>query len=284
MKVAHKQNIRRVLAKVYGIFPSLKNSITILMYHSVNKNMPYSVTPEMFDYQMQILARDYYVLRICDLGELDSNAMLQSRKKIAVVTFDDGYIDNAQYALPILKKNGIRATFFICSGYVNKKLDITRKFINYLDLKPLTRTHLQDLVNNGMEIGAHTVTHSMLSKLDCWQQENELVSSKAWLEDAIGQKVVSFAYPYGWPRSFNSNTTKLVDKYFDYCCTTIWRSNRFSDITKLNMKALSRIRIDAFDTQRDFLNKLNGSWDYMAYIQLYAKIIEQDLRNCQVLS
>src|SRR5207253_879407 len=61
-----------------------------------------------------------------------------------------------------------------------------------------------------IEIGAHTVTHPMLSELSIDQQRAEIRSSKQMLEEMIGRRVSSFAYPYGTTDSYTAGTVASV--------------------------------------------------------------------------
>jgi len=114
--------------------------------------------------------------------------------RTAVISFDDGYVDNLT-ACEELQKRGMRATWFIVSGSIGQ---------NPLwpdDGRPtqrlLNETELRLMAANGMEIGSHTVNHVRLSNLEDSDLIQELVTSKTILQDIIGSEVRSFAYPYG---------------------------------------------------------------------------------------
>jgi peptidoglycan/xylan/chitin deacetylase (PgdA/CDA1 family) len=84
----------------------------------------------------------------------------------------------------------------------------------------LTVTELRLLAQlPGISIGAHGVTHAMLSMLSKQQQAVELQGSKARLEQEIGTTVQSFAYPYGSKRDFNADSVELARSLgFDFAC------------------------------------------------------------------
>lgn len=79
-----------------------------------------------------------------------------------------------------------------------------------------------------VEIGSHTVTHPVLSRLPAGRQRNEIEESKNFLEEITGCSVQSFAYPYGSRSSYNAGTIKLV-REAGYTCAcsnsfdAIWR-------------------------------------------------------------
>jgi peptidoglycan/xylan/chitin deacetylase (PgdA/CDA1 family) len=87
--------------------------------------------------------------------------------------------------------------------------------------------------NPYIEIGAHTITHPVLSALPVSEQKNEIEASKSALERIIGKSVASFAYPYGKRFHYSKATTSLVrDSGFACGCSNFWgvvttRTRRF---------------------------------------------------------
>lgn len=101
--------------------------IPILAYHRVRSHsltLPFdlelvSATPEQFRRQMQYVRRHYTSIAFADLvAHLDEGAPLP--RNPILVTFDDGFIDNFGEAYPILLDTGVRATFFVSTGYVGQ--------------------------------------------------------------------------------------------------------------------------------------------------------------------
>ncbi len=113
--------------------------LTVLTYHRVF-DLPevyefdrgvVDVGPEAFDAQLNILGRYFQIVGIDEvcahfegLQKLPPNA--------ALITFDDGYLDNLQVAAPILKDKGMRAVFFIATQYVEERRIYWWDRINYL--------------------------------------------------------------------------------------------------------------------------------------------------------
>jgi peptidoglycan/xylan/chitin deacetylase (PgdA/CDA1 family) len=87
--------------------------------------------------------------------------------------------------------------------------------------RPLTREEVKQLAASGhIEIGAHTVSHSMLAALPASQQRLEIEQSKADLEEILGLPVRSFAYPFGTLSDYTSETVSLVRQLgFDCACS-----------------------------------------------------------------
>ena len=97
-----------------------RRKLLILTYHRVLDDVEGivgGISVESFGKQIEVLSRYFQVLR------LDRASMLLSEHKLppraACITFDDGYADNFENALPILEKHNIPATFFIAAGYLD---------------------------------------------------------------------------------------------------------------------------------------------------------------------
>lgn len=168
----------------------------MLMYHSIapgtsTPDWPWAISRQRFCDQLDFLLAQGYATPT--MGELIS-APHQWPGRTAVITFDDGYVDNLT-ACEELQKRGMRATWFIVSGSIGKNPlwpddgRPTQRLLNEAEL------HL--MAASGMEIGSHTVNHVRLPNLDDQDLIQELTNSKATLQDIIGSEVRSFAYPYG---------------------------------------------------------------------------------------
>ncbi len=168
--------------------------VPILMYHYVSVPPPdadkyrldLSVTPANFDAQMEYLASEgYHPVRLSDVAEFLRNGKPLPINPI-VLTFDDGYSDNHQNALPILKKYKFPATFFIIAQIVDDK-------------KPgyMTWNQIEDLAIEGMEIGSHSMTHPDLKDKPRVFQTSEIAGSKLVIESRIGTPIKSFSFPAG---------------------------------------------------------------------------------------
>lgn len=96
--------------------------LTILIYHRVlpdpDPMLRGAITAKEFDRGMSILSGLFNVLPLHEAVERLKSGSLP--KRAACITFDDGYADNAETALPILRKYNLPAAFFIAVGYINK--------------------------------------------------------------------------------------------------------------------------------------------------------------------
>ena len=235
--------------------------LTVLVYHSVLPR-PDPVFPErfhagMFARQLAILRRYYCVLPLGEaLQKLERGTL---PRRAVSITFDDGYADNFEVALPMLLERKMHATFFVAPGYLDGGImfnDIVRECVSQAshfseidDLlgngvastdvmshqevfeavirkvkyqKPgaresavrklakslgvelptdimMTSAQVRSLAEAGMEIGAHTMTHPILSQVPFTEARKEVLDSKNRLEDIVESEVRLFAYPNGIP-------------------------------------------------------------------------------------
>lgn len=109
--------------KAINFFSSkrMPDRLSILIYHRVRSDndplTPYDMKAEQFEWQMHLLKKYFNVLSLSDALSALKNKTLPERA--ICITFDDGYTDQVDVALPILKKYGHPAAFFIPTGYLN---------------------------------------------------------------------------------------------------------------------------------------------------------------------
>lgn len=101
--------------------PGGRRGLSILIYHRVlpqrDPLFPGEVDREEFDQQLAVLKSRFTILPLLDAVRRARSGDLPPRA--ACITFDDGYADNAEVALPLLLKHGLHATFFIATGFLN---------------------------------------------------------------------------------------------------------------------------------------------------------------------
>lgn len=104
-----------------------RTGLTILMYHRVlpaaeaaqTEPRNLVVDAECFARQMDELARTAEVVTVGEaMAGGESGLTARTGRPRVAVTFDDGYLDNAEHAAPIMEARGLRGTFFVTSGFV----------------------------------------------------------------------------------------------------------------------------------------------------------------------
>lgn len=112
----------------------------------------------------------------------------------------------------------------------------------------LSWEELTELARDGIEIGSHTVTHPILTRVSEHEAEDEIVASRRRLEQALGVPVKHFAYPNGQPEDFSPVVRRLVERAgYRSACTSIHGYNR----TLNDPLTLKRI-----DANQDTLSRL----------------------------
>jgi peptidoglycan/xylan/chitin deacetylase (PgdA/CDA1 family) len=109
----------------------------------------------------------------------------------ACLTFDDGPSDNLTELAPLLEELEVPATVFVPSAWLGRAYP----YAPWTSV--LTAEELRELASRGIEIGAHTVEHVDLGQADYDTALHQWRTSRAQLEDVIGQEVLVAAYPYG---------------------------------------------------------------------------------------
>jgi peptidoglycan/xylan/chitin deacetylase (PgdA/CDA1 family) len=183
-----------------AMWRSLTRAPIILMYHAVAApGEPagcYLVPLRRFKWQMAWLrlAR-YRVLRFEDLLDCRREHRLPPGRSV-VLSFDDGYADNRQLALPILRAHRFSAIFFLVTASVGGKnaWDASGELAGR---SLMSWTDIREMLSAGMEIGAHTRHHVALPSVSQEEAEQEIAGSRADLERELGMQIRAFAYPYG---------------------------------------------------------------------------------------
>ena len=177
-------------------------TIPILMYHSVadqvdTRYRTWAVTPSRFASHMAALADNgYSAFGISTiLSRLDAGVPLPD--KFVALTFDDGLQDFLIGAFPVLEEHRFQATLYVVAGRVASSSSWLAT-LGEGDRPMLRVEEIRDLHFNGIEIGAHSLTHPELDLLGKKACEREIRDSRLVLEDMIGARVSSFAYPHGY--------------------------------------------------------------------------------------
>lgn len=180
-----------------------KPEVAVLMYHSVSDNKWFfSVSLEEFELQIRYLREKAHPVRLEDIADFVVNKKSLPSRAVAV-TFDDGYSDFGENALPILRKYGVPVTLFACAGEINTK-DLGS------NLSLLTAGEIAELSQDPLvTMGSHGLTHRKLTRLSPQTAKNEIASSRVLLEKMTGRPVDFFAYPKG---SFNSLIMDYTEK------------------------------------------------------------------------
>jgi peptidoglycan/xylan/chitin deacetylase (PgdA/CDA1 family) len=190
-EVTAKQNTA-VAIEVMPIIPE-DVRVPILVYHSVRPHPKkesvyqdfYDVTPELLRRQLEYLKENGYAAISFDALADYFDDGIPLPKKSVILSFDDGWKNQYEYAFPLLQEFEMTATFFIFTNAVNRG-------------NHLTWNELREMRDAGISIEAHTKMHPYLIKItDTEELAREIAGSKKILEEELGVQVTSFAYPFG---------------------------------------------------------------------------------------
>jgi peptidoglycan/xylan/chitin deacetylase (PgdA/CDA1 family) len=175
--------------------------IPVLMYHQIGepapKGTPYrglTVHPKDFTRQMAWMSRFGY--RGLSMRDLMPYLAGHAQGKVFGITFDDGYRNVLQNALPVLNYYGFTSTnYFVVHQLDGGNVWDYEKGIPHSDLMSLEE--MKRWAAAGQEVGSHTLDHIHLPAVSpeiAWQQVRQ---SKLELERLLGFEVSAFCYPYG---------------------------------------------------------------------------------------
>jgi peptidoglycan/xylan/chitin deacetylase (PgdA/CDA1 family) len=204
----------------------VRNPIPILMYHQIDKppvkGTPMrglTVSPASFRRQMALLsALGYHGLSMRDL-----EPYLDGRRqgKVFGITFDDGYRNNLQHALPVLQRHSFTATCYGLSGLSGGCNQWDAEI--GVPQKPLMNDDdWRQWLAAGMDIGSHTRYHLDLTTQDDATAKVEIQESKNEFEQRLGAEIRHFCYPYG---RFNERHQQMV-REAGYVTATTTRRGR----------------------------------------------------------
>jgi peptidoglycan/xylan/chitin deacetylase (PgdA/CDA1 family) len=229
----------------------LQRGAIILAYHAIAREgeptSRFVVSEERFHSQMEWLKRaGYHVIALDELVRCMREYRLPPAKSV-VLTFDDGYRDNLELAVPVVERFGYPWTLFLPSsaGASNGWSEMES-----LQGRELIDIHEAPSFGRG-SVGAHGRTHVDLVAIPPTEAEREIVGSKAELEGALGRPVTSFAYPYG--RTSDEVRHLVQDAGFESACTTVPGPNR----PATDPYMLHRYEIDGRDSLLRFATLLS---------------------------
>ena len=192
-----------------------------LMYHHVGAakdredNPSLRVSEEQFARHLQYLSERNYISK--SVSELVKEKENLPPRTVAI-TFDDGYADNYENAVPLLKKHGFKATIYLAPDMKEQGM--------------LSPKQIQDMAAEGViEFGAHTMNHRNLSTLDIEEAKAEIFDSKQRVEELTGKACETFSYPYG--RFTESVKQQVAEAGYSSAVTVKKRIRSISDVFEI---------------------------------------------------
>lgn len=185
--------------------------VSVLFYHRVSDEHPncWTISRDIFRRHVDYCCRH---MDLIDLAEVQRRVGGDHSSSPAVsFTFDDGYAENCDFALPLLIDRQIPCTYFVTTSHVRNRAPFLHDTRAGIPLKVNTVAQIREAANNGVEIGCHARTHFDFSRArEMKVIRREIVDAKDELEQMIGKPVRYFAFPYGLPAHLTPEAIDVI--------------------------------------------------------------------------
>ncbi|MGL5123930.1 MAG: polysaccharide deacetylase family protein [Fusobacteriaceae bacterium] len=263
-----KENIVNAIEGIYekSYVLKKKKEMPIIMYHRIidgkeeEKGVHGTYTLKKdFEKQLKYLVNNNYeTVTFKDLKSEKYKERFNKGKTKIILTFDDGYEDNYRNVFPLLKKYNCKAVIYIMGEGDYNKWDAeyepnpeTR--FNLMNTEMIKEMHQSGLV----EFGVHTMTHPRLDTLSSEEIRYEIGESKRIIEEKLGEKTVSFSYPYG---DFNEVVKEITKEFkFEFVVATDNGPLTFSE----DMLEIRRIGLFSTNKLFNFKRKVSGRYNFI---------------------
>jgi len=184
--------------------------VMILFYHRVSDQHPNAWTMGIREFQFQI----DWLRAHCDLVSLEEaqNRLRHGNDRpCCSITFDDGYGDNCQFALPYLIRHRVPCTYFVTTSNIWESVAFSHDVACGQPLRPNTTGEIRALSDAGIEIGVHAMHHIDFRPItDKAQLHREVVASRNQLAGLLGREPRYFAFPFGMQNNLNPEVFSLA--------------------------------------------------------------------------
>ncbi len=218
-----------------GSAAAVASRVPVLMYHEITAEpvlSPHlSVRPDEFALQLGYLRGGGFAsLHAAELARLMKVGGGGLPAKPVVLTFDDGFADFHDCALPLLQRYGLTATLYVTTGWIADR-ERPGGAGSAAASRPrtgmLSWNQVEAAAAAGIEIGAHTECHPQLDQLSPSALRRELAGSKSLLEDRLGAPVTGLSYPFGYSNRRVREAAVAVG--YEYACAVANRLACTSD-------------------------------------------------------
>lgn len=202
----HQRNQTRQELIKSGRFP-----IAILFYHRVADCLPtpWTISRRDFVRHLDWLQENFDIV---SLSEAQARIRSTSNSRPTVsLSFDDGYAENCDFAIPELIRRRLPATYFVVSQSVAEGRSFPHDAIEDLNIAPNNIDQIRAMHREGIEIAAHTRTHRDLGQISCGTElaEETLGSIREIESWGIGP-VRYFSFPFGMPANTSQAAVDIL--------------------------------------------------------------------------
>ena len=266
--------IKKALAFLCGIFgisdlylyflnkKHKNNYVRIINYHNTEKE-----NLELFERQLAYYEKKFSIIDFDQLKLFLDDKLCFREKPGMLITFDDGYVCQYEWALDVLKKHDIKSIFFISSEKYGET-----------DPNYIRHDKLKEICDCGHTIGDHTSSHYRFTDKDTLEKLNhEIIDSKVVLQEITGQEIDSFCYVGGEVPVYTEDSFKIIKNNYEYCFTTLTRICT----RKTNKHLIHRTNIESYWNMNMVKLNVSGIWDL--YYADKARKIEEKLIDGNLL-
>lgn len=242
--------------------------IPVLMYHKI-PDAPLKtrhrifVTKDNFERHLAFFKRKgFQTLSFSDLKEFrdQKRDFSQFPRKPLLLTFDDGYLNNLENAVPLLEKYGFKATFFMLASH-----GISENSWDKADGTPqlplMNSSQRKELFQRGQEIGSHGFSHMKLTSMNHEETRQELLESKKALEAEFQTSISVYAYTYGIKNEFAESLAHETG--YTYAVNTSTGGLHIED----NPHSIFRVSIFPEDGPRELRKKTHSLYRLYYYLK-----------------
>ena len=200
-RAARNARLRRVAAQ----------PVQVLFYHRVadDRPTPWTMSRQQFARQIEWLRRRFRIVSLATAQRAIANGNVRDR--LLAITFDDGYADNCDFAIPLLLREQIPFTYFVTTRHVIDQIPFEHDLDLGYSLRVNTVEQIKSLASAGVEIGAHTRTHCDLGSVaSLGRLRDEIAGSHDDLIDITGREIRYFAFPFGQPANLSTTACQVA--------------------------------------------------------------------------
>jgi peptidoglycan/xylan/chitin deacetylase (PgdA/CDA1 family) len=188
-----------------------KAPLMVSFYHRVADSHPndWTISREAFRRHVDFCRSHCELIA---LDELQRRVLAaDSPRPTMTFTFDDGYRDNCEFAIPLLLEHKIPCVYFATLDNAINQKPFQHDQTSGVSLAVNTIADLRDMADHGIEIGLHTYSHVDFSRVQTAAViRREILDAKDQLEQLIGHAVRYFAFPYGMPEQLTQAAIEAI--------------------------------------------------------------------------
>ena len=211
-KKHHKEKTQK-----FTSFPTL----SVLMFHHVDQKIPsepwkknLSVTPEKLEEIIEIFGEKYTFVTLSEAKAVFDGKKTLKNPHMVCLTFDDGYKDFLEYALPILKKHDIKANLSVVGKFIEDGLE---EFLTWKELKIIQETKLVEIDSHTYNLHQKKHDHPIVLFTKWKDLIADADKNDSLIKDHLGEKPKNLIMPYG---TTILGLGKILNNRYDFIAIT----------------------------------------------------------------